>query len=147
MTIPELVTWPVVPLRDHVIGIFSPPPFSHNKRNENCVYQVSTIILGQLLAAVDYCFMFNLVSLRRVKNINWSSLYFEGTWKKKKLQPYPACSNGADISRAYCSSLQAAILSVKPGRAQTCFIMNQAQNPWINFHLYSVYLDRLPLKS
>jgi len=46
--------------------------------NENCVYQVSTIILGKLLAAADYCFMFNLVSLRRVKSRSWSSSYFEG---------------------------------------------------------------------
>lgn len=51
---------------------------------EICVYQVSIIILGKLLAAVDYCFTFNLISLRRVKNRSWSTSHFEETEKKKK---------------------------------------------------------------
>lgn len=44
---------------------------------EICVYQVSTIILGKLLAAAaDYSFMSNLISLRRVKNRSWSTSSF-----------------------------------------------------------------------
>lgn len=45
------------------------------------------VILGKLLAAMDYGFMLNLVSLRRVKNKSWNSSYFEGIWEKKKSSP------------------------------------------------------------
>lgn len=150
VTVPELVTWPVVPLRDHVFSLFfcSSVLSQHNKW-ELCLsgfYNHS----GKMTCCRSHRFMFNLVSLRRVKNRCWSSSYFEGTWKRS-CSPTLSAVNGADISRAYWSILQAAVLSVKSGKARTCFMMNQAQQTeltsWINFHFYSVYLDCLHLNS
>lgn len=71
---------------------------------DNCVYQVSTIILGKLLAAMDYGFMLNLDSLRRVKNKSWNSSYFEGTWEKKS-SPTPSAvmvQTLAELAVALC---------------------------------------------
>lgn len=65
-----------------MLSLFFSSPVLLEKK-EICVYQVSTTILRKLLAAADYCFIFNLISLRRVKNSSWSSSHFEDMEKKK----------------------------------------------------------------
>lgn len=93
------------------------------RKKEICVYQVSTTILRKLLAAADYCFIFNLISLRRVKNSSWSSSHFEDM-EKKSCSPTLSAVMVQTLAEL-TGALQAVILSVKS--AQTCFIMNQAQ--------------------
>lgn len=89
---------------------------------EICVYQVSTIILGKSLAAEDYCFMFNLISLRRVKNRSWSTSHFEDM-EKRSCSPTLSAVMVQTLA-GFIGALQAVIPSVKS--AQICFIVNQS---------------------